>query len=36
VTAVVHLQPDLDYDIDWLQGRVLLTEPISATVGEAS
>jgi hypothetical protein len=34
VTGVVHLRPTLDYDIDWLQGRVVLTEPIAATVGD--
>ena len=32
VTAVQHLRPVLDYDIDYLQGRVLLTEPLSSTV----
>ena len=30
VSEVVRLQPELDYDIDYIQGRVLLTEPISA------
>ena len=30
VSEVVELQPELDYDIDYLQGRVLLSEPISA------
>jgi flagellar motor protein MotB len=34
VTSVVHLQPVLDYDIDYLQGRILLTEPLSATVSQ--
>ncbi len=34
VTGVVQLQPTLDYDIDYLQGRILLTEPLSATVGD--
>ena len=32
VTGVVYLTPDDDYDIDYLQGRVLLSEPVSATV----
>jgi len=32
VTGVVHLRPTVDYDIDYLQGRVLLSEPIRATV----
>jgi hypothetical protein len=31
---VVHLRPTLDYDIDYLQGRILLSEPISATEGD--
>jgi hypothetical protein len=31
VTAVVNLTPAIDYDIDYLQGRILLTEPLSAT-----
>jgi hypothetical protein len=31
VSSVVHLSPVLDYDIDYLQGRVLLTEPLSPT-----
>ncbi len=30
VSEVVRLQPELDYDIDYIQGRVLLSEPISA------
>jgi flagellar motor protein MotB len=34
VTAVVHLRPELDYDIDYLQGRVALTEPLGSTVGD--
>jgi flagellar motor protein MotB len=34
VTAVTHLQPVLDYDIDYLQGRVLLSEPVAATVND--
>ena len=31
VTGVVNLRPVLDYDIDYLQGRILLTEPLSST-----
>ena len=31
VTGVVHLRPVIDYDIDYLQGRFLLTEPLSST-----
>jgi flagellar motor protein MotB len=31
VTGVVNLRPALDYDIDYLQGRVLLSEPLSST-----
>jgi hypothetical protein len=30
VTGVVNLRPGVDYDIDWLQGRLLLTEPLSS------
>jgi len=30
VTGVVELRPGLDYDIDYLQGRILLTEPLSS------
>jgi hypothetical protein len=32
VTGVVQLRPTVDYDIDYLQGRILLTEPLSSTV----
>ena len=31
VTGVVNLRPGMDYDIDYLQGRLLLTEPLSST-----
>jgi hypothetical protein len=31
VWSVKHLRPVLDYDIDYLQGRVLLSEPLSPT-----
>jgi uncharacterized repeat protein (TIGR01451 family) len=34
VTSVVHLRPTIDYDIDYLQGRVLLSEPLAATVDD--
>ena len=34
VTGVVNLRPAIDYDIDYLQGRVLLSEPLSATVDD--
>jgi len=30
VTGVVDLRPGLDYDIDYLQGRLLLSEPLSS------
>jgi uncharacterized repeat protein (TIGR01451 family) len=36
VTGVVSLRPTLDYDIDYLQGRVLLSEPLSATQSDGS
>ncbi len=31
VTATLSLTPGIDYDIDYLQGRLLLTEPLNAT-----
>jgi flagellar motor protein MotB len=31
VTGVVNLTPAIDYDIDYLQGRILLTEPLRST-----
>ncbi|MDJ0851480.1 MAG: OmpA family protein [Myxococcota bacterium] len=34
VTAVKHLRPVLDYDIDYLQGRILLSEPMASTVDD--
>ncbi len=34
VTGVVNLRPVLDYDIDYLQGRILLAEPLSSTVDD--
>jgi flagellar motor protein MotB len=35
VSSVVHLRPTQDYDIDYLQGRIVLSEPISTTVEDA-
>lgn len=34
VTGVVNLRPVLDYDVDYLQGRILLAEPLSSTVDD--
>ncbi|HET9308125.1 MAG TPA: OmpA family protein, partial [Candidatus Sulfotelmatobacter sp.] len=34
VTGVVNLRPNVDYDIDYIQGRVLLSEPLSATAND--
>jgi flagellar motor protein MotB len=34
VTGVVNLRPVLDYDIDYLQGRIVLTEPLNSTVDD--
>src|SRR5688572_33413043 len=31
VTGTVDLRPGLDYDVDYLQGRILLFEPLSST-----
>ncbi len=31
VTGVVNLMPVMDYDIDYLQGRILLAEPLAST-----
>ena len=31
VTGVVNLTPGIDYEVDYLQGRLLLTEPLNAT-----
>lgn len=31
VTGVVNLMPTMDYDIDYLQGRILLSEPLAST-----
>ena len=34
VTGVVNLRPNVDYDIDYIQGRLLLSEPLSATAND--
>jgi flagellar motor protein MotB len=34
VTGVVNLRPNVDYDVDYIQGRLLLSEPLSATAGD--
>jgi hypothetical protein len=34
VSAVVHLRPTQDYDVDYLQGRIVLSEPIGSTVDD--
>ncbi|MBB6092374.1 flagellar motor protein MotB [Povalibacter uvarum] len=34
VTGVKNLQPILDYDVDYLQGRILLAEPLNSTVDD--
>lgn len=34
VREVARLQPELDYDIDYFQGRVLLSEPLSAIAND--
>jgi flagellar motor protein MotB len=34
VSGVVNLRPGLDYDIDYLQGRVVLTEPLNSTAND--
>lgn len=35
VTGVTNLQPVTDYDIDYLQGRLLLSEPLSSTAEDS-
>jgi hypothetical protein len=32
---VVNLRPGIDYDIDYLQGRLMLTEPLSSTAADS-
>ena len=34
VSGVVNLRPGMDYDIDYLQGRLLLSEPLSSTADD--
>jgi len=34
VTGVVNLQPNADYDIDYLQGRLLLSQPLSSIAND--
>ncbi|MCZ6888058.1 MAG: flagellar motor protein MotB, partial [Gammaproteobacteria bacterium] len=34
VTGIVNLRPSLDYDIDYLQGSILLAEPLASTVDD--
>jgi hypothetical protein len=34
VTGVVNLRPGIDYDIDYLQGRLLLAAPLSSTAAD--
>ncbi len=34
VTGSVDLRPGIDYDIDYLQGRLLLSEPLSSTAAD--
>jgi hypothetical protein len=34
VTGVVNLAPAMDYDIDYLQGRILLSEPLASTADD--
>ena len=35
VTGVVNLRANVDYDIDYLQGRVMLSEPLASTVDDS-
>ncbi|HEY5679052.1 MAG TPA: OmpA family protein [Pseudomonadales bacterium] len=34
VTGVVNLNPGSDYDVDYLQGSIMLAEPLASTVGD--
>src|SRR6185295_4908125 len=34
VTGVVNLRYPMDYDIDYLQGRILLSQPLSSTADD--
>jgi hypothetical protein len=35
VTGVLNLTPSLDYDVDYLQGRIMLAEPLASTVDDS-
>jgi flagellar motor protein MotB len=35
VSSVVQLTPVLDYDVDYLQGRILLSEPLASTADDS-
>jgi hypothetical protein len=35
VTGVVNLRSAIDYDIDYLQGRILLSEPLSSNADDS-
>ena len=35
VTGVVNLMPAMDYDIDYLQGRIMLSEPLASTANDS-
>ncbi len=34
VTGVLNLTPSIDYDIDYIQGRIVLTEPLASTADD--
>ena len=34
VTGVVNLTPAMDYDVDYIQGRILLSEPLASTADD--
>jgi flagellar motor protein MotB len=34
VTGLVNLQPNVDYNVDYLQGRILLTQPLSSVADD--
>ena len=34
VTGIVNLTPAMDYDVDYLQGRILLSEPLASTADD--
>ena len=34
VTGTVNLRPSIDYEIDYLQGRIVLAEPLSSTAAD--